>query len=282
MLSENRETYLRAVALSAVISILLIPLGFWARRLDVGPGVVPIYDSEGRSFWLFGVLLAVIAGALFQYFDREPAYALSTARDRDVRYEPISELPTGWILPLVTTFGAVMLLSVYHSILAILACALGCFLVLSLGVVVRHHLFDADLMSRQRARGAYTILIHAVAFVTLSMVYINKVRSLFSATAVLFFGALLLLQLTEGEDTIFGRRLVYALIGGLLLGQVTWVLNYWKATGWTGGAALLVFFYFAGGLILSELREGVRLREIVEYGAIGALAFGIVVFSLFG
>jgi hypothetical protein len=93
---------------------------------------------------------------------------------------------------------------------------------------------------------------------------------------------LLLLQLTEGEDTIFGRRLVYALIGGLLLGQVTWVLNYWKATGWTGGAALLVFFYFAGGLILSELREGVRVREIVEYGAIGALAFGIVVFSLFG
>jgi cytochrome d ubiquinol oxidase subunit I len=72
----------------------------------------------------------------------------------------------------------------------------------------------------------------------MAKIYIHKVRSVFSATAVLLMGVLLLLALTEGEDRLLQRRLVYALVGGLMLGQVTWCLNYWQATGWTGVARL--------------------------------------------
>lgn len=277
---EHRATYLRAILLSLTSAALLAPLGVWSDRLRVGPGSVPIYDPQGRAYWLVGLGLALLSGLLFQVLDRETNFALETAAARRVRYEPASELPTAWIFPAVSTFAVVMLLGVYHGATMTAGAALGTFLVLAAGAIARHFLYDADELSRERARGVYTVLIHAVAFVALSMVYINKIRSLFSATTVLIVTVLLLLQLTDGEDALFSRRFVYALVGGVMLGQATWVLNYWKATGWTGGAALLIFFYLAAGLIAAELRHGVRSRDIAEYGGIGGVAFAIVVYAV--
>lgn len=277
---EDRPTYVRALLLSLTTACLLVPLGWWARRIEVGPGWVPIYDPQGRSYWLAGFAVVILVAILFQVFDRDMDYALSTAEARKVRYEPASELPTGWIFPMATTAGVVMLFGVYHGVTAIAGIPVGTAAVLTAGTITRRFLFDPDPLVRQRARGIYTLLIHGVAFLVLSMIYINKVRSLFSATAVLFFGVLLLLQVTEGEDALFGRRLVYALVGGVMLGQITWVLNYWKATGWTGGAALLIFFYLAAGLIAAQLRRGVAARDVAEYGGIAAVAFGIVVYSI--
>ena len=277
---ETRVTYSLAVLESLLVTGLMAALGLWARRLGLGPGSVPIYDPQGRSYWLAGLALALVAGVASQALHREAAFALATAEEGDVRHEPAWELPTGWIFPAATTLGGVMLLAVYHRPGALAGIMLGVFLVLTAGIIARHDLFVPDETLRQRARGIYTILVHGVAFFTLSMVYINKVRSLFSATTVLVLGVALLLQLTEGEDAPFIRRLVYALAGGLLLGEVTWVLNYWRATGWTGGATLLICFYLAAGLIAAQARRGVEGRDVAEYAGIGALAFAIVVYSM--
>lgn len=282
MTLDHRTAYVRAILATLVVTIGLIPLGLWARHLGIGPGTVPLFDGTGRPFWVAGILFTLFAGVLFQLLDQDAAYAIATAREREVRYEPISELPTAWVVPIVSTISAVMLLAIYHSQGAIACVAIGFFFIVAASSVARRHLFDADYWSRGRARGAYTILIHIVAFFALSMIYINKVRSMFSATAVLIVAVLLLVQLTEGEDALFARRLVYGLVGGVMLGQITWVLNYWKATGWTGGAALLVFFYLSAGLILSQVREGAKRRDVIEFGGVSLLAFGIVLYSLFG
>lgn len=282
MTLDHRAAYVRSILASLVATVGLVPLGLWARHIDIGPGTVPLFDATGRSYWLVGILFALVAAGLFQVLDRDSVYAMSTASERGIRYEPASELPTAWVVPLVATNTGIMLLAIYHSQAAIVCIALGLFVVVATGSISRRHLFDADPWNRGRARGIYTILIHVVAFFALSMVYINKVRSIFSATAVLIVGVLLLMQLTEGEDSLFARRLVYGLVGGVMLGQVTWVLNYWKATGWTGGAALLIFFYLSAGLILGQVREGVRPRDVLEYGGVSLVAFGIVMYSLFG
>ncbi len=282
MMLDHRAAYVRSVLASLVVSVGLVPLGLWARHLHIGPGTVPLFDATGRSYWIIGLLFALVAAILFQILDRDAAYAMATAAGRGVRYEPISELPTAWVVPIVSTISAVMLLAIYHSQAAIVCIALGFFFIVAASAIARRHLFDVEDWTRGRARGAYTILIHVVAFFALSMIYINKVRSIFSATAVLIVTVVLLVQLTEGEDEIFGRRLVYGIVGGVMLGQITWVLNYWKATGWTGGAALLVFFYLSAGLILSQVREGTRTRDVLEYGGVSVLAFGIVMYSLFG
>ena len=113
-------------------------------------------------------------------------------------------------------------------------------------------------------------------FILLAMIFINKLRSVFSASAVAFICFLLLLQMTDGEDAPLSRRLVYAIAGGLIVGQVTWVINYWSATGWTGGAFLLAVFYLIGGLSAAQLRGGVQAFDIVEFGGVALIAIAIV------
>lgn len=279
-MTESRGIYTGAILLSLAATGVIAVLGLWARHLGLGPGSVPIYDPHGRSYWLTGLALAVVMGVISRLMDREASFAVVTPEARELRYDWGSELPTGWIFPAVTILAGVMLVAVYHHPGALVGILTGLFLLLAAGIVARHFLFDADEALRLRARGIYTILIHAAAFVALAMVYINKVRSLFSATTVLVIGVALLLQLTEGEGLPFGRRLVYALVGGLLLGEVTWVLNYWRATGWTGGATLLIFFYLAAGLVAAQARRGVEARDVAEYAGIAALAFAIVVYSM--
>jgi len=66
----------------------------------------------------------------------------------------------------------------------------------------------------------------------------------------------------------------------MILGEITWALNYWPLTGWTGGAILLIAFYLIAGLILAQVRAGLRRRDILEYGSIAAVAFAIVALSL--
>ena len=206
-------------------------------------------------------------------------YARVTAAARGVRYDPVPDVPLAWILPFTTFTGAVLLLSVYHTFTAIVAIALGSFLALVAGMGARHHLYDADEQARSYARIVHTLVVHGVALVTLSMIYINKLRSLYSGTAVLLLGGLLLLQLSEAEDIPLDRRVLYAVVGGLVLGEVTWALNYWRATGWLGGAVLLVFFYLLAGVILIQMQRGATIRDVAEYGAVAALAFGVLVWA---
>ncbi|MGN6563667.1 MAG: DUF5656 family protein, partial [Thermomicrobiales bacterium] len=91
---------------------------------------------------------------------------------------------------------------------------------------------------------------------------------------------LLLLQIADGERFPAERRLIYALAGGVILGEITWALNYWPLTGWTGGALLLIAFYLLAGLILAQVREGLRRRDLLEYGLSGAIMFALVVIKM--
>jgi hypothetical protein len=198
-----------------------------------------------------------------------------------VRRGPIAAFPTAWILPLITSLTAWMLLAIYHSEAALVCVSLGMFVALGSGTIARHHLFDDDGLLHEQARGFYTIIIHIIAFFAFSMVYVNKLPSRISAPAAFMVATLLLLQITEGEPIGFTRRLIYGMTGGIMLGEMTWILGYWDATGWTGGATLLVFFYLSAGLIVAQVRQGVKPRDILEYGGVSVFAFAIVMYSLF-
>lgn len=278
LLTANLWLYIRSLALALVIAAAVAALGWFGDELNVGPGLVPIWDEDGRGYWLAGVALVLAVGTMFQWVDRElPRNPSGDAESRAGSTGP----QLRWVLPSMTALSVVLFLGVYRGTTAIAAGALIAFGALLAGTIARHLMMDRDDQARERARLVFTLVVHGIAFLALAMIYINKVRSLFSATAVLLVGVLLLLALTEGEDELFNRRLVYALVGGIMLGQVTWGLNYWQAAGWTGGAVLLIFFYLYGGLILTHLRRSVDFRDVAEYGTVACIAFGIVVYSLF-
>jgi hypothetical protein len=279
-LIEYRWLYLRATALALVFAGLVAGVGWIGNELDVGPGRVPVWDPEGRGYWLTGIVLVLATAFSYRMLDYPPVRARPGGRS----VEPsgaAGEYETNWVLPTIVVLAAVLMLGVYRGVTAIALGGLITFVGLLSGTVARHMILHAGPAARDRARIVFTLVIHGIAFLALAMIYIHKVRSLFSATAVMFIGVALLLALSEGEHELFNRRLVYALVGGIMLGQVTWSLNYWQATGWTGGAVLLVCFYLFGGMILTQFRRGVHIRDVVEYGSVSAIAFGIVVYSLF-
>jgi hypothetical protein len=270
---------LRVTVLALATALLLAALGLLAQRVDPPLGHVPLIDAAGRSFWVPAIALALACGVAFQLADRTGLSARATAVARGVRYEPYPDLPVAWILPFTTATGAVLLLSAYHSSTAIAAISLGAFLFLVAGMGSRHYLYDAEEQTRSYARIVHTLVVHGVALGTLSMIYINKLRSLYSGTAVFVLAGLLLLQLTEAEDVPLDRRVLYAVVGGLVLGEITWVLNYWRATGWLGGAVLLVFFYLLAGIVLVRMQREVLLRDVLEYGVVAAVAFTVLVWA---
>ena len=281
MFPDHRVVYARAILASLVSAVSIVPLGVWARHLDLTTGHVPLIDHFGRGYWLISLALALLLGALFQLFSRGASYPVEPVPAVGMLRVPARTVPTAWIGPVIVSLSASMLLSIYHSESTLVCVALGVFVSNAINAIARYHLFDNDPGVVDRARGFHTIILHVVAFFALSMIYINKLPSRYSAVFAFFTVVLLLVLITEGEPIDTAHRFVYGLIGGVLLGELTWMLNYWAATGWAGGAILLVFFYLAAGLILAQARQDVQPRDLLEFGGVSVGAFVIVMVSLF-
>lgn len=273
---EQVVAYGRAALLSLVIAAGLAGVATLASGLPVTTGTILLFARDEAVFWLAGVALAIVAGVL-------AGRMAVRARPDETGLAPHlapPALPTTAIFPAVATFGGVLLVSVYHN-RALIGIA-PAFLAPTLlaGLIARYHLEDERGRARRLARIAHVLLTHGVAFLTLATIYINKVRSLLSASTVAVIVCLLLLQIADGERFPTERRLIYSLVGGLLLGEITWALNYWPLTGWTGGAVLLIAFYLIAGLLLVQVRAGVRRRDVLEYGLGAGVMFAIVAASL--
>jgi hypothetical protein len=273
---EQVAAYRRAALISLPLVVALVALAAWASRLAVATGTIVLFDPAQLAFWVLGIALTIVAGVVAGRF------ALR-ARPDEAGLAPrlaVPTLPTTGLLPAVTVFGGVLLISIYHNALIVLIAPLLAGSALGAALIARYHLEDESGQTRRVARTAHILLTHGVAFLVLATIYLNKVRSLLSATTVAVVVCLLLVQIADGERFPAERRLIYGLVGGMILGEITWALNYWPLTGWTGGAVLLIAFYLIAGFLIAQVREGLSRRDILEYGAVAALAFGIVAWSL--
>jgi hypothetical protein len=259
-----------AALLSAGIALGMAGLAFQASRLAVTTGTLLLFAHEQWAFWTAGVALAVASGALVARFTRRRSAPIFPG------VPAVATPPTTALFPAVATFGVVLLVSIYHNIAMLAVAPAIIALVVLGGSIARYHLDDEIGRLRRVARTTHVLLTHAVAFLLLAAVYINKVRSLLSASTVALLICLLLIQIADGERFPIERRLIYGLVGGVVLGEITWALNYWPLTGWTGGAVLLIAFYLVAGLILAQVRDGLRRRDLLEYGFSAAAMFALV------
>jgi hypothetical protein len=276
--TPSRSTH-RAVyqwALAAGVAAALAYGGVAAATLadvsDSGP-VTSLLDAAWPH-WLAALAVAVFAGALAQVLTHaaRPRPVLPPAEQRPALADQ-RRGSLAWVLPATTMLAAILLVRLYYAPLAALIGAAAVFASTVVTIVVHYHLRSEHVSAQSLAGIALNISIHAGAFFLLTMIYSFKYRSMYSATAIGLATLLLLLQLTDGEQIAWLRRLLYALVGGLLLGQATWALNYWAASGPVGGALLLVVFYFISGLTLHASRDSLGRRVVIEYSAVCAVAF---------
>lgn len=154
-------------------------------------------------------------------------------------------------------------------------------LLISMGMVVQYRAVDPITRQSRSLRWQQTALIHLTAVFLYTLIYDARIRSLLSATAILFTTTLLAARLFWINGIPASRVYVYGGLVGLILGQMTWGLNYLPLSGMQGGLCLLLVFYVIVGLLQQFLQgqfengPGSR-RVLIEYGGV-ALAILLLI-----
>lgn len=153
-------------------------------------------------------------------------------------------------------------------------------LVIGLAVAAEFNALSTDSPQYARARLALNILAYLLAFALFYFVYRTRVRSILTASGTTFFAALVALDLLSVADVPVGRVALHAGVVGLLLGEATWALNYWRLGNWTGSLFLLVVFYLSAGIAHQHLLGKLSLWVVLEFVLIAAVALAaILVFA---
>ena len=174
----------------------------------------------------------------------------------------------------MATAAAIVLVATFHNPMMIIAGAVIAFLGNAGALLSRDLLDDADDAAQRSAATVHALVVHSVAFLALSALYLNKLPSPLMA---LLAGVIAALLAVEAFDRLLappGRKLVFALLTGGAVAAAVPPLMWWLTHGWTGGAVLFIVFYCAVGVTQVTLERGTfRARDALEYGLAPLAAF---------
>lgn len=247
-----------SIAIAAVVFVLAI---YAAGSPTENP--LPLAQTTNALFWAVAAVVTVAAGVGASYADRTASRAM--ARSLDSHTIP----STAWIVPAISTATAVLLVATFHNTTMIVVGPLIAFLGNAGSLLSRDLLDDADDSAQRTATTIHTLVVHAIAFLAVSAVYLNKLPTPFTALAAGLITALLTMETLDRSYVDPVRRVAYAVLAGGAVAAVSVPLMWWLTHGWTGGAVLFVAFYCAVGILqIASDRGTFRPRDAVEYGII--------------
>lgn len=190
---------------------------------------------------------------------------------------------TAWIVPGLIGFLAPFLLPLAPNLtcwlggLGLTAVLLGSAILLEYYTADRQIQAQAqaqpasDAPNRAVARLALSLLTYGVTLAAFALIYHSRTRSLVTATAAAVVSGLMALSLLRETDRPLRRTALYAGLAGLVMGQSTWALNYWRIHALTGGVLLLLFFYVVTGVAQQHLQGSLTRRVLVEFLAVATI-----------
>lgn len=274
--SLRQPTYGQGVMISLLSAAALLLLAIIA----IGEGETgdpPAFRHTGMLYWAIAavVLIATAFGAhLVERTAIRAAEADSAGGTDAPRKQSIN---TAWVLPAVSVIAAVLLTATFNNRWMLLFGPLIAFLGTAGAILSRDLLDEADATSIRVAATIHTVVLHTIAFLAFSAVYLNKFSNWLAVPVITIIAGLLTLDLLERAGTSSAPRAGFALLTAWILGLTTIALNWWPAWGWTGGAVLLAVFYMFAGLLQTRAEDRpIQLREIVEFMGIGGLAIVIL------
>ena len=269
--------YGRGIVVSIVAAAAVFALAIMASGETPTATGVPLTETTNPLFWGLAVIFIALTAAGAQYSEYTAARAadsLGTVRRR-------SSLPTAWAVPLVSELTAILMVATYHNTLMLVAGPAIAFLGVTGGLLARDLLDDSIDGNQRTASMIHTLIIHLIAFLGLSAVYLNKMSSWVAAPLVALISGVLILEALDRGDVPVPQRVLYSVLGAGIMAQAMLVINWWPTHGWTGGAALLVCFFAVCGLLTAHVeRESIGEREVIEYGLVGLVGLVILAFTL--
>ena len=220
--------------------------------------------------WLIAFLLAMLTAAGVNSIARaHPRIHLA-----DTRYIFIL-----WILPALIVITATIVVSLIsvdvYGLYALIAIALvGAFMVAV--IMLEYITIDLDDRWYNAARLGLNLAVYFTALVLFMTIYGWRIRSLYSATAIVIVSGLLALELFRGSESDFRRTWLYGAAVGLSMGEIVWAMNYWNLSGFVGGAFLLIFFYAFTGIVQQYLWNRLNRIVFVEFALTFILALSVL------
>jgi len=183
-----------------------------------------------------------------------------------------------WALPAAISIITVVLLRGIPTQLLQVAVILVAGLLLVIAFFSLYTTVEPGQPGFRRARLWLDALAYGAALLLFLFVYQSRTRSLLSGTLVSLTAALLAVELLRTSTNETRHVLVYSAVVGLLLGELTWALNYWPLLpGLTGGLLLLLAFYLAVGIALQGLQGRLTRRVLVEFAIFGVMALALII-----
>ncbi len=275
----------RVFILSSLLAVGLAILAVLNRGDLAAEGVVE------QARWALGAALVLVAAGGALWLRSRPGPAPITRLPTE--YLPLLPIPVHVLLPALLLVGYALFMTVFSgSWFEVVVIGLAWVSFLAAYWALAH---AADTGDRYfgLAQTALNICAHLTAFLLYSTIYGLKVRALYSATAVGLVTTLLVYEMLARDASwhraldrpVEGRRstqVLLSIVGGLVLAQLTWGLNYWAAlTTLVGGACLLLALYATYGMVSAYVDQRLTRNTVVEYGAVGALGLVAVFASAF-
>lgn len=270
--SLRPPAYGQGVILSVVVAAVVLVLAITATGDGDDTGI-PLTETTEPIFWGIAALLIIGAGAFAQYVE------IAT-----VRLAPDSSgssrkpgLPTAWAGPVVATLAAILLVATYHNTAMLLVGPAVAFLGNAAALFARDLLSDATSQTERTAVAVHSIVLHIIAFLALSTVYLNKMNGYVGGILVFAICTVLFVELLDVGLLRPVIRVLYAIVGGWLMVQCLLLVNWWPTYGWTGGAVLLVCFaLIAMALTAIAQGEAPKRRDLALYGAVAVVALAVL------
>lgn len=260
-----------------------ISVGLWAVLLGLAATLLVKMPSTTLVWMALGsplsvqlstnTVLAVLLIALTAGSTQAVVSAHPLARTRRLRNRWML-----WALPCALVSVSALLLPTAPTRLNWLA-GLGLTgVLLGMALAATYHAVDPDARRYRAARVVLTLLTYGVVLMLFLGVYRQRSRSLVSASLVTAIGTLLALELLRGTSRS-GRTVgLHALVVGVVLGEATWAMNYWRLSGLTGGLLLLLGFYLVVGLAQQGLLRRLNRRVLAEFAVVALVGVLLIAF----
>lgn len=228
-----------------------------------GLGLVALIASQW--WWLLAIPLTVAAsgGALWTL---GPSHA--TRLGALVETPPIALLVLGSSIFLRQIEGPWQWVSLGLAVLLLIALLLG-----------RYYSLAPRSLLFGTARFTSNLVFYLLALGYFAAIYGTRARSLQSATAITLVAFLLALALYNLGPPLTRRSWLAAAVSGLMMGEVTWGLNYWPLGGLVGGLFLLLVFYGFTGTLHNYLQGRLNRGILVEFVAVLMGGFALLAAS---
>ncbi|MBN1402625.1 MAG: hypothetical protein JXA74_17420 [Anaerolineae bacterium] len=243
------------VLLALVISVVL-PLPSWDLAFFVLGSELKLTFSGSAQ--LASLMTAMVAAGVDATLRSDPQHA-----SRSLAYTA-----TFWPVPILITiasFGMLPSFPWWGYQLAFIALTGA---ILALSMFLQYRSAEPGMSYQRLSRVILNGIIYALALLFLIYFYSTRLRSVLSATGVAVVSGALALDLLRSADAPLARLWLYASLVGLLMGEVTWGLNYLSIDTEGGGVFLFVLFYALSGVSLQHLWGRLSRLVIAEYAAI--------------